>query len=117
MKNTPELLLEFIKFNSSLSLLMLGAFGWIVSKEVGLTGKPRWYHGLCVISFCLITYNLHQLTSLIIAMIKESAGTTPSFVSEAIQGNISCSVYSLWAAAGFLVLFLFFQALNKKENV
>lgn len=115
MKNTPELLLEFIKFNSSLSLLMLGAFGWIVAKEVEVSGKLRRYHWFCVASFIFVSFNLHQLTKLIIAMIKESAATEPSYVSQTIQDHISYSIYALWVAAIMLVLFLIFQARGRKE--
>lgn len=114
MKNTPELLLEFIKFNSPLSLLMLAAFGWIVAKEVEASGEFRKHHWLCVASFIFVSLNLHQLSQLIIAMIKESAGNEPNYVSGRIQDHITYSIYALWTAAIFLVLFLVLQARERK---
>jgi len=103
---TEEILIEFIKFNTTLSLLGLGAFGWITAKEVEQTSKFRWYHAVLVFAFIINCLNINEVAGLIVSMVKESKADTPNYSSDEIQAGLKWALRYLWGTAGFLTAFL-----------
>lgn len=106
---TEEILIEFIKFNTTLSLLGLGAFGWITAKEVEQTGKFRWFHAILVFAFIANCLNINEVASLIVSMVKESKAEPPNYSSNEIQSNLKWALRYLWGTAGLLTAFLIFH--------
>lgn len=106
---TEEILIEFIKFNTTLSLLGLGAFGWITAKEVEQTGKFRWYQAILIFAFLANCLNINEVAGLIVSMVKESKAEPPNYSSDEIQSNLKWALRYLWCTAGLLTAFLVFH--------